>query len=188
MHQKGMTLVELLVVMAVASIIGTALLNMFMVSNRTFMDQNKIIDVQRDGRLVMKYITRTLREAGLNPLNSSSFQRIRYFDMEEIRIDRDFNLDGTLDGATEIISFDFDHASGTLRRGVNESPVVWRAIAKNVESFSFGYFNETGGTLGVTAPGSEICSVDVTIGFRDMKLRGGDFTRTYKTRVDLRNR
>lgn len=187
MNQKGMTLVELLVVIVVASIIGIAVLNMFMTSNRTYVDQNKIIDVQREGRLVMTYITRTLREAGLNPLNSSDFQRIRYFDMEEIRIDRDSNLDGTLNNATEIISFDFDHASGTLRRGLNESPVAWRTIAKNIESFSFGYFNETGGTLGATSPASAISSVDVTIGFRDTKLGGGDFTRTYKTRVDLRN-
>ena len=187
MHQKGMTLVELLIAMAIASIIGIALLNMFITSTRTFMDQNKIIDVQRDGRLVMEYLTRTLREAGLNPSNSSDFQRVRYFDMDEIRIDRDYDLNGTLDGATEIVSFDFDHARRILRRGVNESPVVWRDIAKNIESFSLDYFDETGATLANTAPGSSIRSIDVTIVFQDTKALNVDFTRTYKTRVDLRN-
>lgn len=185
MSQKGMTLVELLVVIVVSSIIGIAVLNMFISSNRTFMEQNKIIDVQREGRLVMEYLTRTLREAGLNPRNSSQFQRVRYFDVGEIRIDRDSNLNGTLEGDVEIISFAFD--SGILKRGTNESPIVWRTIARNILSFSLDYFDETGGTLVFTAPASDISSIDITVTFQDTKFRGGDFTRTYKSRVDLRN-
>ena len=45
----------------------------------------------------------------------------------------DSNLDGTLDSATEIVSFDFVPARGVLRRGTNEvSSVGWRDIAKNI--------------------------------------------------------
>lgn len=189
MHQKGMSLVELLVVIVITSIIGIAVLNLFTISSRTFMGQNKIIDVQRDGRLVMVYIARTLREAGLNPLNSSDFMGIRANSLSSITIDRDSDLDGVLDNDIEIISFKIrDEASGKkiLMRGFNEGlgNVRWQDIAKNITDFSLAYFDEAGGN---PASNADIRSIDVTIVFQDTNFLGGDFTRTYKTRVDLRN-
>lgn len=192
MRQAGMTLIELLVVMVVASIIGIALVNMFVASNRTFMDQNNIIDVQRDGRQVIEYVTRTLREAGLNPYGSPTFERIRPgFNLAEITIDRDADLDGVLDDG-EIVAFKIrTEASGEkiLMRGFNVGPSTmrWQDMAGNIVNFSLDYFDATGATLAYTAPASAIRSIDVTIDFQDTKFLGGDFTRSYKTRVDLRN-
>lgn len=189
MHQKGMTLVELLVVVVVAAIIGIAVINMFIASNRTFMDQNKVIDVQRDGRLVMEYITKTLREARLNPLNSPDFQGIRANSLTSITIDRDSDLDGVLDSDSEIVSFKIrtePDGEKILMRGFNEGlgNERWQDVARNITGFSLAYFNETGATAATNA---EIRSIDVTITFTDSKLLGGDFTRSYKTRIDLRN-
>ena len=192
MHSKGMTLVELLVVMVVSSIIGIAVLNMFTLSNRTFMDQNKVIDVQRDGRLVMEYVTRTLRETGLNPLHSSAFEGVRFRDdvFSKVVIDRDSDLDGVLDNnSIEVVGFTTRVASdGTkvLMRGfdigfVNER---WHDMAKNITDFSLDYFDENSDPATTNA---DIRSIDVTISFKDEKFMGGDFTRSYKTRIDLRN-
>lgn len=191
MRQAGMTLIELLVVVVVASIIGIALVNMFVTSNRTFMDQNNIIDVQRDGRLVIEYVTRALREAGLNPYGAAAFERIRLFNLAEITIDRDADLDGVLDDG-EIVAFKIRTEPGgekILMRGFNvgSSAMRWQDIAGSIVSFNLDYFDETGGALANTAPASAIRSIDVTIDFQDTKFLGGDFTRTYKTRVDLRN-
>lgn len=190
MNQKGMTLVELMIVIVVASIIGIALVNMFKVSSQTFMDQNKVVDVQRDGRLVMDYVTRTLREAGLNPLRSSDFSGVRHFILNEITIDRDIDLDGVVDD-NEVVYFKVRPVSGgkfILERGANVGGgTVWQDIAKNITSLSFDYFDETGGTLAATAPSSDIRSIDVTLAFKDEKATSGDFSRIYKVRVDLRN-
>lgn len=189
MHQKGVTLVELLVVVVVTSIIGIAVLNLFVISNRTFMDQNKIIDVQRDGRLVVEYVTRTLREARLNPLNSPDFKGIRANSLSSITIDRDSDLDGVIDSDVEIISFKIrTEPSGEkiLMRGFNEGlgNERWQDIAKNITDFSLAYFDASGA---VAATNADIRSIDVTISFKDDKYLGGDFTRSYKTRIDLRN-
>jgi len=184
MHQKGMTLVELLVVMVVSTIIGIAVLNMFTLSNRTFMDQNKILDAQRDGRLVMEYLTRYMREAGLNPLGSPNFEGVRQISSSNIIIDRDSDLDGVLDEG-EIVSYIVNF--GILKRHfLDENGNVIRSqdIAKNVTSFQLAWFDETGGPSPALA---DIRSIDVSIGFTDNKFIGGDFTRTYSTRVDLRN-
>lgn len=186
MKQKGMTLVEMLVVLVVASIIGIAVINMFVASNRTYMDQNKIIDVQRDGRLALDSISRVLREAGLNPLSSADFQGIREASLTSIRFDRDANLDGNLDSETEIMSFRFDNLRGILMRGVNEGPgnIKWQDIAKNMTAFNLSYFDESGA---VAATLADIKAVEVTINFQDTKYAGGNITRTYSTRVVLRN-
>lgn len=191
MCQKGMTLVELMVVLVVASIIGIAVLNMFIVSNRTFMDQNKVIDVQRDGRLVVDYITKTLRGAGLNPLNSPDFEGIREFGLNKITVDRDFDLDGVLDDR-EVVYFKMRAVGGgkfVLEKGENVvgGSVRWVDLAKNITNFNLAYYDETGGALGWTAPSSDIRSIDVALEFRDEKSKGEVFARTYKTRIDLRN-
>lgn len=189
MPQKGMTFVELLVVIVVASILGIAVLNLFTISNRTFMDQNRVVDVQRDGRLVVEYITKTLREAGLNPLNSTDFQGIRANSLSSITIDRDENLDGVLDGDREIITFRLrTEANGEkiLMRGFNEGlgNERWQDFASNITDFSLAYFDANGAAAATNA---DIRSIDVTLTFTDQKIMGGDFTRAYKTRIDLRN-
>lgn len=196
MNQKGMTLVELLVVLVVASIIGIAVINMFTLSNRTFMDQNKVIDMQRDGRLVMDYITRTLREAGLNPLNSSSFEGIVEYApgpgvLEPmIVIDRDLDLDGVNDYGSEKVGFALlEKSPGEkyIQRGFGTGPgpsMKWQDMASNVEDFILICYNSAGG---ITDVEEDIRSIDVEIKFKDEKSMGGDMSRSYKTRIDLRN-
>lgn len=186
MHQKGVTLVELMVVVVVVSIIGIAVLNLFVISNRTFMDQNKIIDVQRDGRLVVDSITRALREAGLNPLNSPVFQRgIKNIAASNVVvIARDLDLDGAFDEG-EIVSYIVNF--GILKRHfLDESNNILRSqdIAKNITSFQLAWFDEDGNS---SPPLDDIRTVEVRIGFTDDKYIGDDFTRFYSTRVDLRN-
>lgn len=196
MKQNGMTLVELMVVLVVASIIGIAVLNMFTVSSRTFMDQNKVVDVQREGRLVIDYLARTLRETGLNPHKSTAIEGIKYrYDADSaIIIDRDMNLNGTLDNdGKEVIGFKLrEEPDGTkiLMRGfdIGFGNERWHDMAKNIMAFSFEYFDATGaGPLPETTAYSAIRSIDVTLEFKDEKFMGGDFTRSYKSRIDFRN-
>lgn len=192
MNQKGMTLVELMVTLVVAAIIGIAVINMFTASNRTFTDQNRVIDMQRDGRLVMEYVTKTLRETGLNPLRSNKFSGILAYDpgIPMIVIDRDLNLNGDPDPGNEVVGFMLREEPLTgekfLMRGfdIGLGSDRWQDMAKNVETFSVVCYNSAGG---VTVATDEIRSIDVDIAFRDDKSMGGDFTRSYKTRVDLRN-
>ena len=121
MDQKGITLVELMVVVALAAIVGIAAMNMFTLSNRTFLDQNRVVDVQREGRLVMDYIAKVIREAGLNPLNSSDFVGVRLFNLGQITVDRDDDMDGSLDDK-EVVSFKRSPVTGggyVLERGLS---------------------------------------------------------------------
>lgn len=190
MNNKGMTLVELMVVLVVASIIGIALVDTFTISSRTFMDHNKVVDVQREGRLVMDYVARVLRETGLNPLNSSNFEGVRSIGSSNIDVDRDFDMDGVLDDK-ERVAFRLKSVGSEvfLERGLykaSANTLEWHDIAKNIEYFSFKYFTESGAEFTGTDL-SEIRSVDIVLSFKDEKRAGGDFVRVYKRRVDFRN-
>ena len=192
MNQKGITLVELMVVVALSAIIGIAAMNMFTLSNRTFLDQNRVVDVQREGRLVMDYLAKVIREAGLNPQNASGFLSVRQFNLGEITVDRDDDLDGVLDDK-EVVSFKRSPVAGggfVLERGLSSgSPTTlqWHQIARNIENFQFEYYDASGGILAATADPEDIRSVDIILTFKDEKFAGGDFVRSYKRRVDLRN-
>lgn len=187
MNQKGVTLVELMVVVALSAIIGISAMNMFTLSNRTFLDQNRVVDVQREGRLVMDYVAKVIREAGLNPLNGDFKGVYPGFNLGEIIVDRDLDFDGVLD-AKEVISF--KRSGPILQRGFNvggsDVPSEWHQIARNIIDFRFEYYDASGGVLVGTDP-SQIRSVDIILSFKDEKFAGGDFVRSYKRRVDLRN-
>lgn len=193
MNQRGMTLVELLVVLVLASFIGFFVMNLFITSNRTFMDQNKVLDAQRDGRLVMEYVIKTLREAGLNPLASSDFEGVLFALPYAITIDRDSNLNTTRD-IGEIVAFKLE--SSILKRGfsVGGGNMRWQGVAKNVNSLNFKYFGEDTDNDGIKDPlpsnpdPDKIRAVEITISIEDNKNIGDTFTRTYSTRVEFRNR
>ncbi len=197
MNQRGMTLVEILVVMVLASVVGMFVMSLFVTSNRTFMDQNKILDAQRDGRLAMEFIAQALREAGLNPLNSPSFNGVGGIipvlpvdpsapdAIRSIWFDRDSDLDGVLDFGENIL---LEFNSGIIKRTFrdeNGTPVWSQDIAKNVTSLQLKSFDASG----VSSPANvdDIRWFELSVSFKDTKYRGGDFTRTYSTRVDLRN-
>lgn len=193
MNQKGVSLVELMVVIVVSSIIGIAMINLFSTSNRTYLDQTKVLDAQRDGRLIMEYIARALREAGLDPIGAAG-AGIEEATATKVRLTRDTNMSGAIDGGTaERISFEFDNGRGILRRGVDETQPgeTWIDMVENVNSFSLQYLDIDDTDIGVpdtAAKRASIRSIVMAITFQDSKYMGGDFTRSFTTRIRLRNR
>lgn len=203
MNQRGMTLVELLVVLVLASFIGFFVMNLFITSNRTFMDQNKVLDAQRDGRLVIKYLSRNLREAGLNPYGRKDasgkllFRGIRGINsladaahpnaVSKIWFDRDFNINGSFD-TDEMVVLELNPGTGVMKRtfsDMNGTPLRSQEIAKNIEWFEVDP-RDAGGNSSLAAP-EDTRTLIISISFKDTKNFGGEFTRTYSTRVDLRN-
>jgi len=189
MGQRGVTLVEILIVVVMASIIGGLIVSMFVTSNRTFMDQGKVLDVQRSGRVAMDTMTRLLREAGLDPLGSAN-ARITRATATEIQFTRDANINGTIDAAGhETIEFAYDAVANVLRRSFDGAAGI--VMADKVTGFALSYFDTDGNDIGI--PGSDaaalarIRSLELTIDLVDDKTAGGDFERRYKTGIYCRN-
>lgn len=187
MRQRGMSLVEILIVIVLAAIVGSLIVNMFITSNRTFMDQGKILDAQRGGRVSMDAMVRLLREARLDPTKDAG-AKILMATATSIQFTRDENLSGSIgDGVAEKVEFEF--VGGTLRRRFDGGS--WVDMADNVSGFSLRYFDADGVDIGL--PGADvnqlakIQSLEVSVAFQDTKTAGGDFVRGYTTRINFRN-
>jgi prepilin-type N-terminal cleavage/methylation domain-containing protein len=62
MSDKGYTIVEMLIGMAIVGIVVAGLYDLVISSSRTYLAQNAIVEMQSDGRAAMDFMTRELRQ------------------------------------------------------------------------------------------------------------------------------
>ncbi len=72
--QRGLTLVELLIVLAITGIVAAAILSLLFTTQRTASTSEEVVEVQQSLRMTMDLITRDLRMAGfMTPRNETPF-------------------------------------------------------------------------------------------------------------------
>jgi len=173
MNQKGITLVELIVAMAVAAGVGWMVVSVFTNMNRAVIDQNTVVDMQSSGRNAMAAMVRILRETGLDPLGIAD-AGIEEASAGKLRITRDGNLNGLIDeGSQERVTFEF--TAGRLRRCYDEGTAVETCsdMSDAVESLTFDY--------------PDANTINITLTLQEEKTDHQDFTRTLSTTVQGRN-
>jgi type IV pilus assembly protein PilW len=71
--QKGFTLVEMLIAIALAAMVGTALVSIFITDSRRFSVQTQVVDMQQTLRAGMDMFSQELLLAGYDPTESLNF-------------------------------------------------------------------------------------------------------------------
>ncbi len=184
MNQKGITLIEMVVAMAIAAVIGGIVFSVFLNMNRTVIDQNSVVDVQSAGRNAMGSMVRILRETGLDPLGTAD-AGVEIATATKLRMTRDANLNGVIeDGLQERITFEF--SGGSLRRGYDEGTASesWTTMSDDVLNLTFTYLDAENDP--VTDP-FKVRVIIFNLTLRDDKSGGGNFTRSLTTTVQGRN-
>jgi prepilin-type N-terminal cleavage/methylation domain-containing protein len=69
---KGFSVVELLISMAIVSIVLTGIYSLVVTSSKSYLAQNAIVAMHADGRAAMDFMARELRSAYLNPVVSTT--------------------------------------------------------------------------------------------------------------------
>ena len=90
----GFTLVELLVAMAVASIMLAAVASLFTTLNKSYTRQNVAADVQQVARAGVDFMAQSIRMAGLDPDQTGDFG-ITIATATSITFTADLDLDGS---------------------------------------------------------------------------------------------
>jgi prepilin-type N-terminal cleavage/methylation domain-containing protein len=72
MSDKGYTVVELLIAIAIVGIVLTGIYDLAISSSRIYLAQNAIVEMQADGRAAMDFMARELRTAFGNPTISTT--------------------------------------------------------------------------------------------------------------------
>jgi prepilin-type N-terminal cleavage/methylation domain-containing protein len=72
MSDKGYTIIEMLIAMAIVGIVLAGIYDLVISSSRTYLAQNAIVEMQADGRAAMDFMARELRQAFDNPTISTT--------------------------------------------------------------------------------------------------------------------
>ena len=177
---KGMTLIELMVAMAIASVLMAGIYTFYQNQLKSHITQEELVDMQQDARVGMYMMTREIRMAGYDPANTGA--TIRTANAGQIAFDSDENDDGVIDANTERFYFALSNdgdgdgiADGTpcnLERGnwvTPSNPVNLNPVALNIDALNFVYLDADGNTLNddgagnVTTSLPDIRTVQITL-------------------------
>ncbi|MEJ2643029.1 MAG: prepilin-type N-terminal cleavage/methylation domain-containing protein [Desulfosarcinaceae bacterium] len=193
---RGFTLVELLVGLAIFSIIGLILVHQLILGSRHNTEQNAIAKAQQSMRAARQLISQDIRLAGLDP------RRTFRFGFEEatgskFRVTADFDSDGVVDDSgAERVTYQIRAANRDLQKILYEgqgagievsAPLLNRIDPANS---SFAYLNAAGVDLGNPVPAASlgnIRTVVVTLTVEESAGQSGTVTRESSGQVKCRN-
>ncbi len=199
-HNRGFTLVEVLVTLAIVSIVMTVVYVVYASSVRSYTTQDVAAGVQQSIRVGIEYVAHDIRMAGFAPTTGDNFG-IEEAAASKIRFTLD-TIDTSLappdyngvidDDASERITYLFDSGNRRLIRILDEDKDTESELTllDNVTALSFRYFDEAENDLGLPVPAlnlEDIRGIDITLTIRESAGRGDPVERTITQRILSRN-
>jgi prepilin-type N-terminal cleavage/methylation domain-containing protein len=190
---KGLTLIELLIVVAISAVIMIALLSLYMEGQKYFFNENAKADTIEDSRFPMTWISRDLREALQVVASHGSYST----DANTVVLELPSLDPGTgalMTGSQDYIIYrrnpDYpekleriiDAAEGTGRQDRT------RVMADAVNAFVLTYYQQDGITP--ASPITDTFIVDITLSssIKGIQRTNQPYVEPLNTRVRLRNK
>jgi prepilin-type N-terminal cleavage/methylation domain-containing protein len=196
--QKGFTMTELLVVLAMLAIIMAAVYGVFASVNRTCTNNEVTAEVMQTVRTSLEFLEQDIRMAGLDRFDSAD-AGIKEATAIKLRFTADRNMDGVINTADlsdgiqeadlERITYAYDAASKSLIQCLSEGSVDdWQTMARNVDAFEFAYFDANLDPLALPiADLSEIRTVQIILTVEHPAGLADPVSRTIDKRILCRN-
>lgn len=163
-NQKGFTLVELVVSVALSLIIIFVLITIFFIQRTAFDHQQRISGLQQNIRAAMDMMTREIKMAGYDPSGTiTEFNGIIY-DTSQLRILADLDSSGTTtNDSNEDITYryyDENDATYPLELKRKTGSGSFQPFVEDIKAFTFSYLDANGVA---TTTSSGIRQVQITI-------------------------
>jgi type II secretory pathway component PulJ len=196
--KKGFMMAEVLVALAMLSIIIGAVYAVFASVNRTSVNNEVTATVMQNMRTSIEFMEQDIRMAGLDRFNSAD-SGIEVATASNLQFTADRNMDGVInfavlaDGVQEVdlerITYAYDAANKRLRQCLYEETVDdWETVAENVDDFQFTYLDADGNPLVFPiADLSEIQTVQISMTLEQSSGLAGSVSRTLNKRILCRN-
>jgi prepilin-type N-terminal cleavage/methylation domain-containing protein len=196
--KRGFTMAELLVVLAMLSIVIGAIYGVFASVNRTCANNEVTAEVMQTMRTSLEFLEQDIRMAGLDRFDSAN-AGIEVATAINLRFTADRNMDGVINTANlvdgiqeadlERITYAYDAANKSLKQCLSEGTVDdWQIVAKNVDEFRFAYLDADHNPLALPiADLSEIRTVQITLTMEQQAGIAGSVSRTLNKRILCRN-
>ena len=98
---KGFTLIEIMVAMAIFAIVVTGIYQTYHFQQRSYMKQEKVVDMQQNLRAGLYFLKRDIRMAGYDPTEDAD-ATITIANIAELKFEFDENGDGDMDNNTNL--------------------------------------------------------------------------------------
>jgi type IV pilus assembly protein PilW len=187
LRSAGFTLVEVLMSLAMLSIVFGTIYRTFDTFNRSYTSENVKAGVQQKSRLGIDLMARDIRLAGLDPLGTSAAGfNPADTDSTSVHFSADLNYDGDLDDPFEDITYALN---GNLLQQTSDlgSGPLTATLLDNVSALSFVYLDEADNLLPEPVAVDQIRTVLISLTLQRPAGRDGMVSRTYTTRVRCRN-
>jgi prepilin-type N-terminal cleavage/methylation domain-containing protein len=195
-RQAGLTLIELLIGVAISSIVITAFLTLYAEGQRYFFNKNAESDAIEDSRLPMAEISRDIRGASQVSDEAVEVDGTDYQTGGQCLVLEVPSIDGTggfISGHADYIIYTV--AGGRLLKivqpdvGVSARPARRRVLADAVNAFGLAYIGQDGLTA-LTSNYTQTFVVDISLASAGAGIqRGGRlFVEPLTTQAKLRNK
>ena len=193
--EGGFSLIELLIALAVTSILLVGIFNIFLSQHKAYISQDQIVEMQENVRAVIDIMSRDIRMAGYDPTEAGG---IGITNIEEaipsISFTADVNENGVI-GASESnedITYRYDANNFVIRRKSTANDNLLPLVS-NIQNLNFRYFDANGNLLPSPVNQAQVRIVEISITARTSNpdpyysQNSGYRTRTLTSMVNLRN-
>ena len=213
--QKGFTLVDILVGLAMASVLLATVVSLFTTMGRSYTIQNVAADTQQVTRAGVEVMIQEIRMAGFNPSGSTATGIVENFDSgsgfhinhdgnvastdaQNFAFTKDADMDGRIDHCIDAIPAECPAADDNIENELiayrlnNGALQKYRSASARWENLteqnvSGLNFTYYDGNGAVTNAVADIRSVEVSMTIQQPAGQGRTISRTYRTRVRCRN-
>lgn len=168
-NNKGFTLIEMLVAMAVAGLAMSAIYTTYNSQQKSYVVQQEIAIMQQNLRAGMQMLMSELRMAGFDPTGKADAGIETADDYTDdanqsvIRFTRDDNEDGDVTDSGEDLTYSLYTSSNVQKLG-RKNPSTNMPVAEYIDKFHLHFLDDDNSLLNVTTANiGDIRSVQITI-------------------------
>lgn len=175
---KGFTLIEMLIALCILSIVSGVAYGIFASLSKSFTTQDVTAKTQQNLRIGIDFMTRDIRMAGLDPLDTANAGIITATPTA-IRFTADKNMDGDVDDSAEDVTYQLN---GKTLQLIDDQGTA--TLNENISDFEFIYFDTDGAATTVV---ENVRSVGITLTATTPAGSAAPVERTYNTLIRCRN-
>jgi len=194
-NNKGFTLVELMVVLAIFAMVIGAIYGVFASVGRSSTNNEVSAEVMQHMRTSINFMEQDIRMAGLDRFDTAEAGIVGVPTTVNLQFTADRNRDGAIntadlsDGIQELdledITYRYDAGNRVLEQCL--SGANCETVAENVTFFEFTYLGEDDNPLPAPIDASLVRTVQVSMTIEQPAGRAGPVNRTLTKRILCRN-